>query len=341
MKNQSLISVIVPVYNAERFLTECIESVLKQSYKSLELLLIDDGSEDNSLSICKEYEEKDDRIRVFSNINHGVSYTRNYGIKESKGDFICFLDSDDILARDFLDTLVLEMFECDNIDVNFSGYNLLYDDKVIQRQNRIESGVYDYDDLSNILIDDGTLSGILFGSVCGTLYRKEVINKYQIFFDENIKKNEDGLFNLELLPHIQNMKVSSYKGYLYRQWKASSNKAKTFNISNELDKATVAISKRCGEYVDFDEQIRRRNVSVVFWNLLSVEECTESISEVVKKIKNYISNTSFFDDYKALNFSELSLYKKTLVRILYAKQYRMFAFLIRYIKPILEKRFNH
>lgn len=97
LKMEPLISVIIPVYNVEKYLKRCLDSVLKQTYKNTEIILIDDGSQDNSSNICDEYLNKDSRIRVFHKDNGGLSSARNYGIDHSKGQYIMFVDSDDYL----------------------------------------------------------------------------------------------------------------------------------------------------------------------------------------------------------------------------------------------------
>ena len=105
LKNNPLITIIVPVYNAEKYLSKCIESILTQTYTHFELLLLDDGSNDNSLSICDYYAKQDTRIRVFSHLNMGVSATRNRGIELALGEYISFIDSDDWVKNNYLETL--------------------------------------------------------------------------------------------------------------------------------------------------------------------------------------------------------------------------------------------
>ena len=100
------VSVIIPIYNAERYLKECLESVVNQTYRNLDIVLIDDGSKDQSLKICREYQEKDSRVRVISKNNEGVSATRNRGIEEARGQWISFVDSDDIIAENYVEELV-------------------------------------------------------------------------------------------------------------------------------------------------------------------------------------------------------------------------------------------
>lgn len=101
-----LVSVIVPVFNRDNTIERCLDSILAQSYENLELILIDDGSQDRTGPICDLYEKKDSRVIVFHNENHGVSYSRNYGIRHAHGDYLIFVDSDDYINQSYLKCLV-------------------------------------------------------------------------------------------------------------------------------------------------------------------------------------------------------------------------------------------
>lgn len=120
IKNK-LISIIVPIYNVENYLQECLESILKQTYKNFEVLLVDDGSTDNSANICKLYVEKDKRFKYFFKENGGLSSARNFGISNSKGEFLSFVDSDDIISNDFLETLYNNMIN-NEVKLSIVGY---------------------------------------------------------------------------------------------------------------------------------------------------------------------------------------------------------------------------
>ena len=120
------VSIIVPVYNVEKYLKRCVDSLIEQSYKNLEIILVDDGSKDNSFSICKEYESKDSRVRIFHKENEGLGLTRNYGIEKSTGEYITFVDSDDYLTLDAVETMV-EKAAVTNADVVVA--NMFYKDK--------------------------------------------------------------------------------------------------------------------------------------------------------------------------------------------------------------------
>ena len=110
---QPLISIIVPVYNVENYLAYCIERILHQTYQHLEILLLDDGSTDSSLQLCREFESKDSRCTVFHHENHGVAYTRNRGIQLAKGEYISFIDSDDYVDETFIETLYTHIIQDD------------------------------------------------------------------------------------------------------------------------------------------------------------------------------------------------------------------------------------
>ena len=126
---KNLISVIVPVYNVERYLSKCIDSLINQTYKNIEVLLIDDGSTDNSGNICDEYQKKDNRISVYHKKNGGLSSARNFGISKAKGEFLCFIDSDDYIDNNMIGLLY---YGCVNNQVDIS-----WCDKIIEYDKRV------------------------------------------------------------------------------------------------------------------------------------------------------------------------------------------------------------
>ena len=122
------ISVIVPVYNVEDYLDRCINSIVKQTYKNLEIILVDDGSTDSSYKICNEWAKKDERIKVLHNKNEGVSKARNVGIDASTGDFIAFVDSDDYIEETMFEKL-LDKQKTNNSDIVFCRVNQINNNK--------------------------------------------------------------------------------------------------------------------------------------------------------------------------------------------------------------------
>ena len=124
---KDLVSIIVPVYNASKYLENCLNSILKQTYNNIEVILIDDGSTDNSLEICKEYKKNDKRIKIIHKENGGISSVRNLGVKESKGKYICFVDSDDYIEKDYVEVLYSGIKKY-KTKLCFGGYRNVYND---------------------------------------------------------------------------------------------------------------------------------------------------------------------------------------------------------------------
>lgn len=132
MNSKNLVSVIVPVYNAEHFIEKCIHSILNQSYKNIELILVNDGSTDNSVKICDSFAKIDNRIKLIHQANSGPSVARNNGIYNAKGKYIQFIDADDYIEENMIETLVNEMEK--GLDIVICGYK-----RIFKEENKITS----------------------------------------------------------------------------------------------------------------------------------------------------------------------------------------------------------
>lgn len=189
------VSVIVPVYNAERFIETGIKSVLNQTYKNIELVLVDDGSKDSSLAILKKYEKQNkDIIKVFHKNNSGVGDTRNYGIEKCTGDYITFMDADDYLDKDFIEVMVTN---ADNNDIVVSGYN-----QVDEKHNLIFSRY----------IKPVPSAKFRQMVIWAKLYKKQFIVKNNIKFN-NLKIGEDISFSMDNYIATNKVKCIKYAGY--------------------------------------------------------------------------------------------------------------------------------
>ena len=191
------LSVIIPIYNVEAYLSECLVSIVNQSYKDLEILLVDDGSTDNSGKICDEWAEKDKRIRVFHKDHEGVSVARNTGMLECKGQLIAFVDSDDWLEPDMYE-LMVERFIHSEADVVMCGYYSY----LLGRAEPIVKGI--------LPTKDGTFEDAVFSiikrngyynSIWNKMFRRETIVQDQkiVLMDPNISFGEDELWLFEVL----------------------------------------------------------------------------------------------------------------------------------------------
>jgi len=210
--SDSLVSVIVPIYNSEKTLTECINSILEQTYTELELILIDDGSRDLSGRICDEYAEKDSRIRVFHRENGGVSRARNFGIDKVRGEYFVCVDSDDTLEQCFIEDLVRTQREYGKIGQVLCGYRNTSEGRSFVFDNEAELSFVDRKDYMKLA--DKTLSQTLWLR----LYRTDTARKHGIRMREDLSLGEDLLFNLEYFDAMDNteMCVINKASYIYR-----------------------------------------------------------------------------------------------------------------------------
>lgn len=188
------LSIIVPVYNVERYLHQCIESVLTSSFTDYELILVDDGSTDNSGKMCNEYTKKDNRIRVFHQLNGGVSKARNTGIDKANAPWITFIDADDWISHTFLENLYQGIVEHPDVDFVSTGYSNYCDGKTISIE--IQYTPYYGADMNH-------LCPIYRGRCHGKLFKKEILK--HILFDEKIKSAEDLIFVTDYLALLGKM----------------------------------------------------------------------------------------------------------------------------------------
>ena len=200
------ISVIVPVYNAEKYLRRCVDSILAQTFTAFELLLIDDGSKDKSGEICDEYAKKDERVKVFHKANEGISATREFGILHGMGIFIQFVDSDDWVEKTCLEDN-LSLAEKSNADIIINDYYIDVKDKSILKCQKYNGN----------LIED-IFNGNVFGALWNKFFRADTIKSSGVGFIHNLSFCEDVVFLCELLKSALNLNiVVNDKAYYHYQ----------------------------------------------------------------------------------------------------------------------------
>jgi len=188
---EALISVIVPIYNAEVYIDNCVNSLLNQTYKKIEIILVDDGSQDNSYEICEKLEERDNRIVFVSKVNGGASSARNRGLDEAKGEFITFVDVDDYVEETFVQTMY-EMIMQYNTDIAICKPIKQYTDgTIIENKKYPEISWYNGEGLLKFLRLEFNID---WGAIWNKLFKAEIIKKYKLRYDETIKYGEDYLF---------------------------------------------------------------------------------------------------------------------------------------------------
>lgn len=203
--NNKKVSIIVPVYNVEKYLQRCIESILTQTETDFELLLIDDGSKDKSGLICDEYARKDSRIKVYHKENGGVSSARNLGIEKANGEWICFIDADDYVRQDFLSDIQQYLFN----DVDIVHWGFCYDNCGMIVEKPIVNN-------TNIInMEEVCKKDLFHGYVWSYLFKRDIIEKNRIKFHTDLKYAEDWLFILTY--YTKAHKMAALSSCLYTQ----------------------------------------------------------------------------------------------------------------------------
>ena len=195
----TVISVIIPVYNVQNYLPRCLESILGNSYRNLEIICIDDGSTDDCLRILQEYERKDSRIRVFAKENRGVSSARNEGLKHCTGELVAFVDSDDWIHKDYF-AILLKQQQSADYDVVVCNYNRTSEDSVLEYDFYAHKSYLEKD----LNREEYISLHVTKSYVWGRLYKR--ISLEGVFFDEQVKTLEDVWFNAQFASRNPNMK---------------------------------------------------------------------------------------------------------------------------------------
>lgn len=228
------ISIIVPVYNVEKYVHRCIDSILAQSFTGFEVLLIDDGSLDKSGEICDEYAMKDSRVRVFHKENGGVSCARNVGIKHATGKFIIFVDSDDYVETNYIENLLHDWHKLPNnngivIQSYYKGHGEHWRTKQVA----------DFLASSKFELSKAVENGLLrYSEPHSKMFCLRTILDNDIMFPSNIKNGEDGIFIARYLNHVDCALLSSRAGYHYVEMPNSASH-KLYNKEHELESFTI------------------------------------------------------------------------------------------------------
>lgn len=202
---KELVSIILPVYNGENTITDTINSVLNQSYKKFQLIIINDGSKDNTDNICKEFE--DNRINYFYIENNGVSNARNFALKKAKGKYIMFIDSDDLYSYDYIEKMVKTIE---------NGYELICSGYINFGKNTKSFFPNESEFENKLKYIEKLQENYLFNQIWNKIYIKEIIIKNNLIFDSNLSIAEDWDFNINYLNKITKYSVCKDSFYKYR-----------------------------------------------------------------------------------------------------------------------------
>lgn len=329
------VSVVVPIYNSEEYLYKCIESILNQTYRDLELILIDDGSMDKSADICREYESKDDRIRFFQQKNSGASEARNLGLKYINGNYLMFVDADDHIELNMIEKLV-QKAESENADFVMCGMVVdLYHKTGIKKSSiyyepvqRVITGNSNIPDKIIDLVEDERISG----PYC-KLIRSKIIKDNNLMMPPHISLQEDLYFNLKVMEKINKMCVIPDALYHYNQGLEESVTTRYYNskyeMTNEVHDLLMSYYKNRSQDRDILGRVMYiyiKNTYAAFINLFH-PDCKLVYKEKLKYIKGILNSPKFNEMVKhsqkegiKYNILKFILYTKNKIFIFYCSK---------------------
>lgn len=302
-----LVSVIVPCYNVEKYIKKGIESLINQTLKDIEIIVINDGSKDNTLKILKNYQKNDKRIKIIDKKNEGVSIARNAGLKQAKGKYICFMDSDDWVEKDYLEQMYNKISK-NNYDIVACDTYAIYPNKKMY----IKSNINDNQDEKKLMID-------AYAVIWNKMYKKEIIS--DIYFEKNISFCEDVLFLYEVYSKVK--KVGSINEPLYNYLQRENSLTYTYNekiydLIKGLDK--IVEYYETNNYIDkYYQEIEYSYVRYLLATFIKRLAKTKNKTEF-KKGCNFVKNKvkEKFPNYKKNKYlkSKKGLYLKYFNNIL-------------------------
>lgn len=283
-----MISIIVPIYNKEKYLRRCIESIINQSYANLEVILINDGSTDNSLKICKEY-ESDSRIKVIDKMNGGVSEARNIGIKSSHGEKILFIDADDYIENDYV-----EKISEFNEDLVICGYYMEKDGKRTV-MNSYDTLLSTKSDIHKKVLDKKYIKLLVTPYL--KLFKRDIIEKFNIEFEKNISYGEDACFVFDYVYHCESLRFISYCGYINEILDGTLSRKYVKNIDTQTNYLNKRIDKFKNDFnLELVEYWKYRNLKIILYN---ERVCAyKHFNDVIKKNYNkVIASNDYFSKF--------------------------------------------
>lgn len=290
-----LVSIVIPVYNVEKYLSMCIDSVLKQTYSNLEIILVNDGSTDNSGKICDDYLKIDTRIVVFHNENSGVGSTRNFGVEHSNGKYIVFVDSDDCCRSKMIEKMIDNYEKNDNDTLIICGIDVFEKDLEIYKSYSYNAGLYKVEDyVQTILLP--TKIGQFCGGPYNKLFLRDIIINNNIIFDTKATFAEDFCFNINYLKYIKQVHILDENLYLYRE---NSVNSLTYKNYHNYDAETYW-SQRLHAFEVFEDifyyyKLYKKNKGEINELLIRF-----MISSVKMQCKNSVDKTEIFEYVKKI-----------------------------------------
>ncbi len=288
------ISVIIPVYNSELYISECIESLINQSLKECEFIFVNDGSIDKSSQIIEKYLKQDSRIKLINQENKGISIARNTGLDIATGEYIGFMDNDDFVKHDMYETLYNQAIK-EDLDIVISKTILGRDGKYIIKDTIFPiDKTYSQDFIQSKVITSLLKSDDLF-AVWNKIYKKKVIDENNIYFPNDRIIEEDNMFNLQAFNVASKVKFLDYSGYYFRENVISESRSFIENdcFEKALDKFHFDYIKEYNLKVTYEEMERLKAIRFIQNVFYFTFVCTTYKRYKFKEKTNYISKMLF------------------------------------------------
>lgn len=316
---RTLVSVIVPVYKVEKYLDKCVESIVEQTYKNLEIILVDDGSPDNCPSMCDDWAARDSRIKVIHKANGGLSSARNAGLGIFGGEFVMFVDSDDWIERDAVQSLISLG---DDVDIIMCGFSIENESGEVSYENSGKKEIKGSDILGEFVLDN------IRPEVCAKLYRSSLFSGER--FDESIRYAEDLDMNYRLMKKASKF-ISTDEGFYHYVRRAGSITSTDMTVGRaNLYKITARFVEESRYNSDIYEKSICRHARILFATLSRLLSSDESVSGGKE-----ISGT-----YSEKIFEEIRKYGKYILKNRYLSIKYKVSVIIVAISPSLFVSFN-
>lgn len=340
MMNSSLVSVVIPACNSEEYIAGCLEATINQTYINIEILIVDNGSDDSTKEICMEYAERDSRIRTFSVLKRGVSVARNCGIDNSNGEYIVFFDSDDRPERDLIENYLNALKEWKNKEVSLIACGMFFDNifyKNVEDRISILESESGFIEGENYILKRNYAAVLawlkLFNFVTNKIYDNQIIMRHGIRFDEYVNIGEDLKFNLDYLN-----KSDGYIGMinkpLYHYIKRNENSL-SFSYHEGDVEDTKTIYRRFLDWESKQEGVTGDNLLVIksifltdWISRLSTMSDYHRLHSDIKLDKNYLNREISSGEFQSILKEVFKSRKISAIRYLALRTRRYTAFSI-------------
>ena len=330
MNNTNTVSIIIPMFNAEKYVDRCLLSLLNQTYKDLEILVIDDNSTDNSVEIVKAFQERDSRIVLLKNSAKGVSAARNLGIKIAKGKWLMFCDVDDWMENDAVNTFVSHASE-KNVDLVIGGYvRDYYQNDILEYTSKTGISVMLSGGAESFTIDflyTFRCGHVLVQSPWAKLYKSSIVRELMLKFNEAMICYEDFEFNLKYMMQVKQYCFLNCQSYHYIKSIGENSilKRKKDDLVDEIYAVYNALNKLFDKYKNdsFEDEMRRWLLEAYRVPIIKLMSLNNKKDKII--VLNHLANNEGFID-----ISSLSRAYRIIRKLIKIKQYSMVLFLVKH-----------